>query len=170
VAWAYGSKGLLQALAFNWIPISSGGLIVLTPRIRANLVQACDSQSPCNSTTQMGISFRHQRERLFDMAQPTANIAFRRSSHNRHANVLGVSVNAINITEAADECERLIASRRRGQVCVTGVHGVMEAQSDPQFRAILNSSFLTVPDGTPLVWVGRLQGHHQMAEFMDRIS
>jgi len=101
-------------------------------------------------------------ERLLDMAQPTADIEFRRSSHDRHANLLGVSVNAINIKEAADECERLIASRRRGQVCVTGVHGVMEAQSDPQFRAILNSSFLTVPDGTPLVWVGRLQGHRQM--------
>jgi len=64
--------------------------------------------------------------------------------------------------EAAGECERLIASGKRGQVCVTGVHGIMEAQSDPHFRFILNSSFLTVPDGTPLVWVGRMQRHRRI--------
>lgn len=83
-------------------------------------------------------------------------------TYNRFANVLGIRVNAINAAEAADRCEELIASGRQGQVCVTGVHGVMEAQADPKFRAILNRSFLTVPDGMPLVWVGRLQGHRTM--------
>ena len=52
----------------------------------------------------------------------------------------------------------LIQQNGRGYVCVTGVHGVIEAQSDPEFRRILNSSFLTTPDGMPMVWVGRLQG------------
>ncbi|MGA2216811.1 MAG: WecB/TagA/CpsF family glycosyltransferase, partial [Terracidiphilus sp.] len=41
---------------------------------------------------------------------------------------------------------------------MTGVHGVMEAQEDTEFRRILNESFLTVPDGMPTVWVGRHQG------------
>jgi len=45
---------------------------------------------------------------------------------------------------------------------VTGVHGIMEAQKNPAFRSILNSSLLTTPDGTPAVWVGRWQGHSQM--------
>jgi len=82
--------------------------------------------------------------------------------HNRFANVLGIRVNAVNAVDAADVCEELIAIGARGQVCVTGVHGVMEAQADPKFRSILNSSFLTVPDGMPLVWVGRLQGHRSI--------
>jgi N-acetylglucosaminyldiphosphoundecaprenol N-acetyl-beta-D-mannosaminyltransferase len=59
-------------------------------------------------------------------------------------------------------CDGLIAGNGRGYVSVTGVHGIMEAQSDPTFRAILNQSFLCVPDGMPTVWVGRLQGHRNM--------
>jgi N-acetylglucosaminyldiphosphoundecaprenol N-acetyl-beta-D-mannosaminyltransferase len=39
----------------------------------------------------------------------------------------------------------------------------MEAQRDPEFREILNGSFLVTPDGMPTVWVGRLQGNSQMS-------
>src|ERR1035437_2264245 len=74
-------------------------------------------------------------------------------------NVLGVKINAIDIPGALDACDRLIESGR-GYVCVTGVHGVMEAQKDVNLRSILEASFLTVPDGMPIVWVGRLQGSH----------
>ena len=44
-------------------------------------------------------------------------------------------------------------------MCVTGVHGVMEAQRDPQFRRILNQALLVTPDGMPTVWIGRMQGY-----------
>ena len=53
----------------------------------------------------------------------------------------------------------LIRSERKGYVCVTDVHGIIEAQSDAAFRSILNNSYMTTPDGMPLVWVGKLQGH-----------
>ena len=49
-----------------------------------------------------------------------------------------------------------------GYVCLTGVHGVMEAQSDPELREILNRAFLCLPDGMPTVWVGQMQGHRRM--------
>jgi N-acetylglucosaminyldiphosphoundecaprenol N-acetyl-beta-D-mannosaminyltransferase len=78
------------------------------------------------------------------------------------ANVLGVAISAINMEQAILACDGLIAGKGRGYVSVTGVHGIMEAQSDPAFRAILNHSFLCVPDGMPTVWVGRLQGHGNM--------
>ena len=45
-----------------------------------------------------------------------------------------------------------------GYVCVTGVHGIIEAQDDGAFCQILNESFLTTPDGMPTVWIGRQQG------------
>ncbi len=55
-----------------------------------------------------------------------------------------------------------LSHRRKGYVCVTGVHGVMEAQRNPRFRAILNASYLTTPDGMPTVWAGHWQGFADM--------
>lgn len=76
------------------------------------------------------------------------------------ANLLGVGISAVSLPEAVGRCNRLIANGAKGYVCVTGVHGIMEAQSDQQFRETLNRSILTVPDGMPTVWVGHLQGYH----------
>ena len=42
-------------------------------------------------------------------------------------------------------------------VVVTGMHGVMEAQKDPGFKAIVNEADLFVPDGISLVWAARLK-------------
>lgn len=77
-------------------------------------------------------------------------------------NVLGVGISAINMDDAVRLSDLLLQSKQQGYICVTGVHGIIEAQSDPQFRRILNSSFVTTPDGMPTVWVGRFQGHHSM--------
>ena len=77
-------------------------------------------------------------------------------------NVLGVAVSPINMGLALEQISRAIKSKQKGYVCVTGVHGISEAQSDPEFRQILNRAFLCTPDGMPLVWVGRLQGQKQM--------
>jgi N-acetylglucosaminyldiphosphoundecaprenol N-acetyl-beta-D-mannosaminyltransferase len=80
-------------------------------------------------------------------------------------NVLGIGVSAINLTEALVRITRALECKEKGYVCVTGVHGVSEAQSNPMFRDILNRAFLCTPDGVPLVWVGRWQG----ARGMDRV-
>jgi len=77
-------------------------------------------------------------------------------------NVLGVGISAIDMDEAVRRAQRCIDYRRKGYICVTGVHGVMEAQRDAGFRVILNRSFLCTPDGMPTVWVGHWQGHCQM--------
>lgn len=75
------------------------------------------------------------------------------------ANVLGIGVSAINMADAVRLSDWLIRSNKRGYICATDVHTIIEAQSDPLLRGILNKSFLTTPDGMPLVWVGKLQGH-----------
>lgn len=69
-------------------------------------------------------------------------------------NVLGVGVSAINMDQALDRIGQALTKKEKGYVCVTGVHGVSEAQTDPEFRRILNRAFLCTPDGMPLVWVG----------------
>lgn len=73
-------------------------------------------------------------------------------------NVLGVGISAMDLDSAAAAVLGALEQRSRGYVCVTGVHGVMEAQADPAFRRILNQAFLNTPDGMPMVWMGRCQG------------
>ena len=77
-------------------------------------------------------------------------------------NVLGVGIHALRMDLAVDTVEAAIAGNTKGYVCVTGVHGVIEAQRDEKFRSILNNAFLVTPDGMPTVWVGKAQGHRKM--------
>ena len=77
-------------------------------------------------------------------------------------NVLGVGITVLNLPLAVERICQAVAARRKGYVCVTGVHGVMEAQDDPALRRILNSAFLNTPDGMPMVWCGKMSGHREM--------
>src|SRR5437867_4391437 len=73
--------------------------------------------------------------------------------------VLGVGIDAVDPGRARDAIEGWIAGGERGYVCVSNVHVVMEARGDEDLRRIVNAAALAVPDGMPLVWVGRLKGH-----------
>src|SRR5580692_620884 len=77
-------------------------------------------------------------------------------------NVLGVGISALNLQSALAEVADAIRARRKGYICVTGVHGVMEAQGDAAFRGILNNAFLCTPDGMPIVWLGKIHRHSEM--------
>jgi N-acetylglucosaminyldiphosphoundecaprenol N-acetyl-beta-D-mannosaminyltransferase len=72
---------------------------------------------------------------------------------NTRYNVLGVGVSALTLTQARDLVVGARGGRQLGYVCITPVHAVSEARRDPTFRKILNESFLTTPDGMPLVWL-----------------
>lgn len=78
------------------------------------------------------------------------------------ANILGVAIDAVNMATAVSAIDAAVASGQKGYVCVTGVHGVMEAERDERLRTTLNNSTLTTPDGMPTVWVGRWQGFRGM--------
>jgi N-acetylglucosaminyldiphosphoundecaprenol N-acetyl-beta-D-mannosaminyltransferase len=77
-------------------------------------------------------------------------------------NVLGVGISVLNLPAALAEIADAVRNRRKGYICVTGVHGVMEAQSDESFRAVLNKAFLCTPDGMPMVWAGKIAGFPEM--------
>jgi N-acetylglucosaminyldiphosphoundecaprenol N-acetyl-beta-D-mannosaminyltransferase len=78
-------------------------------------------------------------------------------------NVLGVGISVLNRSLAVERVLEAVRLRRRGYICVTGVHGVMESQDDDRVRAIHNRAFLVTPDGMPMVWMGWLRGHRDMA-------
>jgi N-acetylglucosaminyldiphosphoundecaprenol N-acetyl-beta-D-mannosaminyltransferase len=74
-------------------------------------------------------------------------------------NVLGVGISVLDQDRAREFLFDAVRSRQRGYVTVTGVHGVSEAQSDPTLREIFSRALLVTPDGMPMVWMGKLQGH-----------
>jgi N-acetylglucosaminyldiphosphoundecaprenol N-acetyl-beta-D-mannosaminyltransferase len=75
--------------------------------------------------------------------------------------VLGVPVHAVQIPEVIEHMESWIRDCTAGQfIAVTGMHGVSESLREPRFRTILESASLVVPDGMPLVWLGRWNGHN----------
>jgi N-acetylglucosaminyldiphosphoundecaprenol N-acetyl-beta-D-mannosaminyltransferase len=78
------------------------------------------------------------------------------------AQVLGVSVEAVNMEQAVQRISAKLGARRKGYICMANVHGIMEAHRSSQISAIYAQSLITLPDGTPTVWVGRLQGHRHM--------
>ena len=73
--------------------------------------------------------------------------------------VLGVRVDAMQIEDVVRRMEEWIERRGEGQyIAVTGMHGVMEALHDEEFGRILKGASLVVPDGYPLVVLGRRKG------------
>jgi len=90
-----------------------------------------------------------------------ASMLDRQRTH-KHADVLGIKVSAVNMERALELADDWIAAGKPGYVCVTGVHGVMEAQRDPALEQILNRAAINLPDGMPMTWVGRLQGFRGM--------
>ena len=77
-------------------------------------------------------------------------------------NVLGVGVSAITMADTLTWIGRWIATGAQRYVCVTGVHGIMESQTDPDLRAIHNRASLVTPDGMPLVWISWLRGYRHV--------
>jgi N-acetylglucosaminyldiphosphoundecaprenol N-acetyl-beta-D-mannosaminyltransferase len=77
-------------------------------------------------------------------------------------NVLGVGVHAVDMQNAALILETRIKESAKGYVCLTGVHGIMEAQRDPGLKSIFSEALLVAPDGMPTVWMGHLQGFPAM--------
>lgn len=72
------------------------------------------------------------------------------------AHVLGVPVHIIDVSEVVQLMERWILQRDgRHWIAVTGSHGIVEGHKYPEFKAILKSADLSVPDGK---WAARVAG------------
>lgn len=69
--------------------------------------------------------------------------------------ILGTPVDALDLQRATAEITAWVDEGRRAYVCVTGVHGIMEARRHEDVRKAHLNADLVVPDGMPLVWCGR---------------
>jgi len=79
-----------------------------------------------------------------------------------HVDILGVDLSAVNMNRTLELVEKWMGAQKSAYICMTGVHGVMEAQSKPELRRALNEALINAPDGMPMSWIGWLQGHKQM--------
>lgn len=74
--------------------------------------------------------------------------------------ILGISVHAVQIPGVVSQIQRWIEDDVRGRyIAVTSMHGIAESRTDSDFRSALHSADLVVPDGMPLVWLGRWHQH-----------
>jgi N-acetylglucosaminyldiphosphoundecaprenol N-acetyl-beta-D-mannosaminyltransferase len=74
-------------------------------------------------------------------------------------NILGVGVTPVNLDQTVGILEKWQAEGRREYVLCTSVHGLVEAQGDPEIKSALNRSGLTTEDGMPLVWWCQRSGY-----------
>lgn len=70
----------------------------------------------------------------------------------------GVQMSCVDMPGALDALFHFAAEGRGGYIACTCTHGIVESQHNAEMRRILNESLLTLPDGMPTVWVGRLKG------------
>lgn len=138
---------LMRLRDWPWL----GGGIDKRNSTRANSPSAVStkSQSTCSRSESMATGTMARRVR------PMASSAQRASF-----DVLGVNLNATQIPDVVAQMEEWICGRGPCHcIAATSMHGIVEAQGDPTFKRTLNTTDLNVPDGMPLIWMGRRQGH-----------
>jgi len=83
-------------------------------------------------------------------------------TRRKTAKVLGVPVDTLDMKSAVARVQEEYEGGRKGYICLIGVHGIMEAQRDPDLAQVYACATLMVPDGMPTVWVGHRQGFPKM--------
>jgi N-acetylglucosaminyldiphosphoundecaprenol N-acetyl-beta-D-mannosaminyltransferase len=73
--------------------------------------------------------------------------------------VLGVPVSVIDLAGVTSMIVGWAGAHQARTVFVRDVHGVMRSVDDPSLMDLHQHADLVIPDGTPLVWLGRLRGY-----------
>ncbi len=79
--------------------------------------------------------------------------------------VLGVRIDPVQIPGVIEQIRSWVLAWRAGRdrtcryINVTNVQSVTEPRRDASFQAVLDNAALCVPDGMPLIWLGRLRGY-----------
>jgi N-acetylglucosaminyldiphosphoundecaprenol N-acetyl-beta-D-mannosaminyltransferase len=82
-----------------------------------------------------------------------------KQSESLSFSVLGVRVDAVQIPDVISRMEGWIHQHDTCRyIAVTDMHSLMQAQHALSFKKILQGADLVVPDGFPLVWLGRRKG------------
>lgn len=80
-------------------------------------------------------------------------------SNRKRLPVIDLSVDLCDYDSVIKLIDKLARDRKGGYICVANVHVTIEARDDRTYAELVNSADLVLPDGTPLVWMQRWQGH-----------
>ena len=72
--------------------------------------------------------------------------------------ILGVKIDSVTYQEALEKAKKLLDSEGKHYIVTPNPEIVVQAQKDPEFKKILNSADLSLPDGVGLVALSGLGG------------
>ena len=72
--------------------------------------------------------------------------------------VLGIPISAVNLQIASDALLRWSLDDRGRYVGAREVASVMAMHDDPKLLAVANGAAMNLPDGMPMVWIGKRRG------------
>jgi len=78
---------------------------------------------------------------------------------SERAEILGVKVDAVTMAQAVERVEKLITAQKNSIVATVNAEMLLRATQDDDFKKILNSAELVVPDGAGAVWAARHLGY-----------
>lgn len=76
----------------------------------------------------------------------------------RSVNICGVMVDLVSLEDMLREIEARVRQRVPGYIITPNVDHVCLCRRNPEFEQAYRGAFLSVPDGMPLIWSGRLLG------------
>lgn len=77
-------------------------------------------------------------------------------------NAIGCTISRKSINSALNTVVEQVRDGTGGYLCLTNVHAAVMARMDPNFRKVVNESLMSLPDGKPIYWVGRLQAVREL--------
>jgi N-acetylglucosaminyldiphosphoundecaprenol N-acetyl-beta-D-mannosaminyltransferase len=75
--------------------------------------------------------------------------------------VLGIKLYQLDIDTCINQIlEKILKGEKKSNRCITatGASGIIHARHNKEFKDILQSFYINLPDGMPSVWVGRAKG------------
>lgn len=82
--------------------------------------------------------------------------------------VLSLNLYSGALSSAIDRIEANTAQRKSTYICAANVHMSVLAHEDEDFREIVNSADMVVPDGRPLFWMLRVLGQGNASQIRGR--
>lgn len=73
--------------------------------------------------------------------------------------VLGIPISVVNLDTASDAIVKWKHDRRARAVGVREVASIMAMRSDTSLLRVAQQTAMNLPDGMPVVWLGKLAGH-----------
>lgn len=73
--------------------------------------------------------------------------------------ILGIPVNITTMSATVDTVTKWASETKPRTIFVREVASLMAARQEPRLTSLHEAADLVVPDGMPLVWIGRMRGH-----------